>query len=196
MLEILTADGQSVALRAAMARAFGEMRAAARTRLNSHFKSRYADLGDVLDAIRPALVAHDLWVSQSTEPTDGGVTVETVIYHAAGGRESLGKLFVPAVKSDPQSYGSALSYARRYALQCAFAVPADDDDGERAGRAPAQQIDPEMLSEWQAAAARGTAALQEAFRAAPASDIKAATWAAHQAALKSKAAAVDNASAT
>ncbi|MCC6429790.1 MAG: ERF family protein [Gemmatimonadaceae bacterium] len=194
MMDPNATDEQSIALRAAMARAFGAMQPAMRTRVNPHFRTRYADLGDVLDAIRPALIANGLWVSQSTEPSDGGVTVETVLYHAAGGRESLGKLFVPATKSDPQAYGSALSYARRYALQCAFAVPATDDDGERAGHA--QQIDAEMLAAWRAAAARGTDALQAAFRETTNSESKAATWAAHQAELKAGAGAVDRGSAT
>lgn len=194
MMDPNAADAQLVSLRAAMARVFAAMRVAARTRVNPHFRTRYADLGDVLDVIRPPLIANGLWVSQSTEPAEGGVTVETVVYHEDGGRESLGKLFVPATKSDPQAYGSALSYARRYALQCAFAVLSDDDDGERAGHA--QQIDAEMLAAWRAAAARGTDALQAAFRETPNSESKAATWAAHQAELKAGAAAVDRGSAT
>jgi hypothetical protein len=47
----------------------------------------------------------------------------------------MGQLYVPANKRDPQGFGSAQTYARRYALQTAFGVPVEDDDGNSATRA-------------------------------------------------------------
>jgi hypothetical protein len=60
------------------------------------------------------------------------VSVETVLHHSSGEKESLGVLYVPANKRDAQGFGSALTYARRYALQTAFGVPTEDDDGNAA----------------------------------------------------------------
>lgn len=128
-------------LSAAMARAFGAIEGAIKGKANPAFRSRYADLAAVVDAIKPALAEHGLWFRQVTHPADGGVCVETVIHHASGQSIGCGPLFVPAMKQDPQGFGAALTYARRYSLMTAFGVPAEDDDGNAAsGRhAPAQQ---------------------------------------------------------
>lgn len=123
----------------AMSEAFGAIQAATKDAKNPHFKSKYADLTSVIEAIKPALVAHQLFFTQRTEPAERGVQVETVLHHANGEEMSLGKLFVPANKQDAQGFGSALTYARRYALVTAFGVPVEDDDGEAARKAPAEK---------------------------------------------------------
>ncbi len=117
---------------AAYAHAFAEIEAATKTASNPHFKSKYADLTSVIDAIKPHLVKHDLFFIQRPRPSDGGVTIETSLHHVSGEELNLGILFVPANKNDAQAYGSALSYARRYALVTAFGVPTEDDDGNAA----------------------------------------------------------------
>lgn len=127
-------------LHSAMALAFAKIEAATKDAENPAFKnggkaSKYADLGAVIDAIKPALIAHRLFFTQHPQPSDGGVTVETMLHHASGESMSLGTLFVPADKHNPQGFGSALTYARRYALQTAFCVPTEDDDGNAAIRA-------------------------------------------------------------
>jgi hypothetical protein len=66
------------------------------------------------------------------------VTVETVVGHCGGESLSLGSLYVPANKRDAQGFGSALTYARRYALVTAFCVPVEDDDGNAAARGQSQ----------------------------------------------------------
>jgi hypothetical protein len=121
-------------LSSAMAAAFAEIEGATKDKLNPHFKSKYADLGSVIDAIKPALIKNGLYFTQRPQPSEGGVTVETVIGHASGEEMSLGALFVPANKNDAQAFGSALTYARRYALVTAFGVPVEDDDGNAAAR--------------------------------------------------------------
>jgi hypothetical protein len=110
-------------LHSAMARAFAEIEAATKDATNPHFKSKYADLSSVIAAIKPALVANGLFFTQRCQPSDGGVTVDTFVYHRGGECLALGTLYVPANRQDPQGYGSALTYARRYALQTAFGVP-------------------------------------------------------------------------
>lgn len=126
-------------LASAMAAAFGEIEAATKSANNPHFKSKYADITTVIEAIKPALVRHGLYFTQRPQPSEGGVTVETVIGHAGGEEMSLGALFVPANKNDAQGFGSALTYARRYALVTAFGVPVEDDDGNAAARGTQQR---------------------------------------------------------
>lgn len=124
----------SATLCAAMASAFAEIEGAAKDKANPAFRSRYADLPAVIDAIKPALVKHRLFFTQITHDQEGGVCVETVVHHESGESMSLGRLFVPASKRDAHGYGSALTYARRYSLMTAFGVPAEDDDGNAAAR--------------------------------------------------------------
>lgn len=119
-------------LSAAMAKAFAEIDKATKAATNPHFKSKYADLTAIIEAVKPALINHGLFFTQHCHPSEDGVCVETVLGHESGEERSLGKLFVPANKKDAQGFGSALTYARRYALQTAFGVPADDDDGNSA----------------------------------------------------------------
>lgn len=121
-------------LHSAMAAAFTEIEAATKSANNPHFKSKYADLTGVIEAIKPALSAHGLYFTQRPQPAEGGVCIETVVGHTSGEELSLGTLFVPANKQDAQGFGSALTYARRYALVTAFGVPVEDDDGNAASR--------------------------------------------------------------
>ncbi len=121
---------------AAMAKAFPDIEGATKDKTNPAFKSKYADLGSVVDAIKPALVKHGLFFSQLTHDAADGVCVETIVCHASGEQMSFGRLHVPATKRDAQGYGSALTYARRYSLMAAFGVPAEDDDGNAAERRP------------------------------------------------------------
>ncbi len=121
-------------LAAAMAVAFGEIEAATKSAENPAFKqggkaSKYADLTSIIEAIKPPLIRHGLFLTQRCVPAEDGVSVETVLHHASGEKESLGVLYVPANNRNAQGFGSALTYARRYALQTAFCVPVEDDDG-------------------------------------------------------------------
>lgn len=126
-------------LASAMAAAFSQIEGATKSANNPHYKSKYADLGAVIDAVKPPLIANGLFFTQHPEPSDRGITVETWLHHAGGESLSLGKLFVPANKNDAQAYGSALTYARRYALVTAFGVPVEDDDGNAAAKGQSQQ---------------------------------------------------------
>lgn len=121
-------------LHSAMAAAFGEIEAATKSANNPHFRSKYADIGAVIDAVKPALVKHGLFFTQHPQPSEGGVTVETLLHHAGGESISMGSLFVPADKNNAQAFGSALTYCRRYGLVTAFGVPTEDDDGNAAAR--------------------------------------------------------------
>jgi len=118
-----------------MALAFTEIEAATKSAENPFFKSKYADLGAIIDAVKPPLVKHGLFFTQRCQPAEGGVCVQTVLHHSGGESLDLGTLFVPAKSNDAQAFGSALSYCRRYSLQTAFGVPTEDDDGNAATKA-------------------------------------------------------------
>lgn len=128
-------------LYSAMALAFAEIEGATKGKLGQvgQQKYKYADLGSVIDAIKPALIKHGLFFTQCPEPVDGGVCIATHLYHSSGYNLPLGKLFVPANQNNAQGFGSALTYARRYALVTAFGVPVEDDDGSAAVKGQSQQ---------------------------------------------------------
>ena len=132
------------ALSAAMATAQGEMKPAIKDATNPHFKSKYADLASVFEAVRAPFKNNGLSVWQELGNADGGVTVTTRLVHKTGEWVEFGPLYVPAGKQDAQGLGSAATYARRYGLASALGVCADEDDdgnaatsGNGTGRLPA-----------------------------------------------------------
>ena len=100
-------------------RAFGP---ALKDKTNPAFRSKYADLGACLEAVEDALLTNGIALIQETSLDETGVTVETVFLHESGMERRCGKLHVPASKQDPQGYGSALTYARRYSLITACGI--------------------------------------------------------------------------
>jgi hypothetical protein len=116
----------------AMAKAFVEIGGAVTDKTNPHFKSKYASLGNVIDAIKPVITKYGLWFYQVIHQVTGCAAVETVIIHSSGEKISCGVMSVPISKNDAQGYGSGLTYARRYSLSSAFGVAPEDDDGEEA----------------------------------------------------------------
>lgn len=114
----------------ALAAGLAEVDGASKSAQNPHLKNKYADLSSVIAAIKP-VARHGLWFRQVTRPDEGGARIETFYIHESG-EMSAGEMFVPASKRDPQGFGSALTYCRRYALQTAFGIAPEDDDGEAA----------------------------------------------------------------
>ncbi len=107
---------------------------ALKTNTNPHFKSRYVGLDGCIEAVIDALNAQGIALLQPTHECESGVMVETLFVHESGETLSGGKLHVPASKNDPQGYGSALTYARRYSLMAACGIAPEDDDGNAASR--------------------------------------------------------------
>ena len=109
---------------------------ALKTSTNPHFRSKYVDLAGCIEAVVDALNSAGIALMQRTSEDNTGVTVETVFVHESGETLECGKLHVPAAKQDPQGYGSALTYARRYSLMAACGIAPEDDDGNAASKAP------------------------------------------------------------
>lgn len=107
---------------------------ALKTNTNPHFKSRYVGLDGCIEAVIDALNNNGIALLQPTHEDSTGVTVETLFLHESGEILSGGKLHVPASKQDPQGYGSALTYARRYSLMAACGIAPEDDDGNAASK--------------------------------------------------------------
>lgn len=103
---------------------------------NPHFKSTYASLGAVLDAVKPILNEFDLVLTQEIRSgaPDGNVRVTTRIVHAPSGEQTCDSQTIPVSKNDPQGHGSAITYARRYAIQALLAIASEDDDGNEASK--------------------------------------------------------------
>jgi hypothetical protein len=120
-------------------KAFGP---ALKTSTNPHFKSRYADLSACVEAVIDALNSNGIAMLQRTMQDDIGVTVTTVFLHESGESWESGPLHVPAAKQDPQGYGSALTYARRYSLMAACGIAPEDDDGNAASKPATRQQQP------------------------------------------------------
>lgn len=118
-------------LAAALTKAQGQLTHAVKDSTNPHFKSKYADLASVWEACRKALVDNNLAVTQLPEPCENGLKLTTVLTHSSG-QYIASTLQMPLQKADPQGYGSALTYARRYALAAIVGVYQDDDDANTA----------------------------------------------------------------
>lgn len=118
---------------AALAKAQGEMGAAKKDATNPFFKSHYADLASIWRCCQEVLPRHGLAVLQIPQMMDVAETMvlETVITHASGQWIS-GHYKIKPIKDDPQGWGSAMSYARRYSLAAMLSIVTEDDDGEGA----------------------------------------------------------------
>lgn len=109
-----------------------------KTKAGGEFSYSYADLPTILEAVNPILQKHNLAVGQSVVSINGGVGVETRIYHTGGHVERFGPLYLPG-GDDARSAGSSVTYSRRYSLCAALGIATDEDnDGATASPKPAR----------------------------------------------------------
>lgn len=133
---------------AALAAAQAEFRPVVKNCVNPAFGSKYADLQSILDATRPVLNRHGLFLYQRATSSKDGVSVETCVGHVSGETLSSGVMFVPlvGVKNAAQALGSAETYARRYSLSAFLGVSADEDDDGNGAELDKQTLTNEMLA--------------------------------------------------
>lgn len=107
---------------------------------NPFFKSKYADLAGIWEAIRKPLADNGLAILQEPAGLNGHIKLATTLVHSSG-QYTRSILSMPVTKQDPQGYGSAVTYARRYALQSIVGIAAEeDDDGNAASVKPADRV--------------------------------------------------------
>ena len=144
----------------AFIKAQGEMGAAIKNASNPHLKSKYADLGSVMEAAMPALHANGFAVMQPSGGDERGLYVDTILLHESG-ETFTSRVYLVMGKQDMQALGSAQTYARRYGLMGMAGVVPEDDDGEATKRPPQQPVNPPQP----APPASPSTAAQEAARA-------------------------------
>ena len=115
----------------ALNKAQSEMGGAAKDANNPFFDSKYADLSSVIKAMKEPFFNNGLSYSQFPISNQDGAGVTTILMHISGEYMSE-DLILPMKKKDPQAAGSAITYARRYALQAIAGIPSEDDDGNMA----------------------------------------------------------------
>lgn len=117
---------------AALAKAQGEMEVAGKKSENPYFKSRYADLAEIVRASRAYLSKNGLSVIQQILPNNDGQSIlHTILAHASGEWISSQMKIIPP-KSDIQTLGSYITFLRRYSYASLVGIVSseEDDDGE------------------------------------------------------------------
>ena len=136
-------SGELAALAESLAKAQGVMVPAKKAAVNPFFKSKYADLASVWDVCRVPLSENGLSIVQAIAvPAPGETILQTILLHTSG-QLIVSSYPVKPVKDDPQGMGSAITYARRYALMAMIGIAPEDDDGESAVRRAPKDSPPE-----------------------------------------------------
>ena len=122
----------------AMCKAQSEMSGAQKAQANPFLKSKYADLSEVIKAVKKPFADNGLSYVQFPIEENGRIGVETILMHESG--EYISNSFtVQLSKQDAQGAGSAITYCRRYGLQAVAGTPSEDDDGNASSPANNQQ---------------------------------------------------------
>ena len=152
--EVIMNKSESIAaISQAIAKAQHDVENASKNAKNPHFKSKYADLAELLNTVRPVFSIHGLAIVQMPSFDGGIASVETMISHSSG--EWISSICsAPVSKQDAQGVGSAITYLRRYSLAAMCGIAQEDDDANSSvGHAPQPQTQakpqakPEISSE-------------------------------------------------
>jgi len=131
----------------ALVKAQKEFGPALKTATNPHFRSKYANLSNCVEAVIDALNNNGIFLLQKNYDHQNGIMVETVFVHESGELLECGCLFFPAQKNDPQGFMSALTYGRRASLMAACGIAPEDDDGEAAVRPKKTTVDSSAMAD-------------------------------------------------
>ena len=131
-----------------LSKAQAVMKGASKDSANPFFKSKYADIASVWEACRAALTENELSVTQMPQTYIRGDSIdfvlETILMHSSG-QWMMAVYPIKPVKDDPQGYGGAITYARRYSLAAIVGVAQEDDDGKAASKQP--KIDQKVMAD-------------------------------------------------
>lgn len=102
---------------------------------NPFFKNNYATLDNIIEEVRPILAEYGLNILQMPSGDGQNIQITTLLIHESGEWLESETLTMKPVKNDPQGLGSAITYARRYALQSFLSLnTGEDDDGNKASQ--------------------------------------------------------------
>lgn len=124
-------------LATALSKAQATMSGAVKNKVNPFYKSSYNDLSSAFDAIKGPFAENGLSISQPIIIIEGRQVLRTLLMHSGGGHIES-QMLLPEI-DDPQKLGKAITYYRRYALMSIAGLPAEDDDGNTASKAVAEQ---------------------------------------------------------
>lgn len=132
----------------ALVKAQSEMSNPTKSNSNPFFKSKYADLNSVREAVIPILNSNGISVIQPMVHLDGKNFVKTVLLHESGEMLESYTEIIYSKTNDAQAQGSGITYARRYGLQSMVCVGADDDDGNAASKKQPERKTPNKTTDF------------------------------------------------
>lgn len=128
----------------ALAKAQGEIKGAKKDANNPFFKSMYADLESVREAMREAFSKNGLSITQDLSFCEKGYTMAAMLMHSSGQWIKYGPMLIPVKdKENPQAVKSSVTYIRRTQLLSICNMSEADDDGEAATQAVRQGQQPQ-----------------------------------------------------
>jgi hypothetical protein len=141
IMEQIFCSSDITELAKAMLKVQTELQPALKDKENPFTKSTYATLNSVINSCKEVLVNNGIWLVQYPVPVEhGSLGLVTKLIHVKTGQWQSSLLVMPLPKADPQGYGSALTYGRRYSLSALVGiVTEEDDDGENASLRPQQK---------------------------------------------------------
>lgn len=146
-------------MREAFHEAYAEIQNPTKNANNPAFKSKYANLEEMLNVTKPVLVAVGFSLVQQPVSEEGRIGVHTRLLHKSGDEMDFGSFTVDLAKHDAQGAGSAITYCRRYSIGAIFGLAQEDDDGNGASgktaAAPSRDTGTKMASEGQVKAMWG-----------------------------------------
>lgn len=122
----------------ALAKAQGIMGNATINKVNPHFKSKYADLAAIREAVSSPLAQNGIAVVQLVGSDENGAFLTTRLVHSSG--QWIESVHPLPQTAKPQEFGSALTYARRYSLAAICGISAEEDDDANAASEPMQTV--------------------------------------------------------
>lgn len=133
-------------LAAALSKFQGEVKNPSNTATNPFFKSKYAPLNDVLNVVRPILSKNGLSIVQAPSGDGENIIVTTTLLHNSGEWIEFPDLILRADKPTAQGAGSAITYARRYAISAILGISSEDDDDGNIAETKQENIKDEKQS--------------------------------------------------
>jgi hypothetical protein len=131
----------------ALSAAQAEMGPVVKGAVNPHFRSKYADLADVMQVALPALNKHGIAAWHSTVIADGTTMMRTTLSHGESDTHINCDVPLIVAKNDMQGMKSATTYAKRIGIESLTGIAPEDDDGNAAAKAAPKQEAPKPISE-------------------------------------------------